>query len=64
MSVFDTPHRPVLSHLEPSRRMFIATGLAGGLALAVQPASAARGPQVPLSKGRGSCWDTPKDSTG
>ena len=40
MSVFDTPYRPVLSHLEPSRRMFIATGLAAGLALAVQPASA------------------------
>ena len=40
MSVFDTPHRRVLPHLEPSRRMFIATGLAGGLTLAVQPPSA------------------------
>ena len=40
MSVFDTPYRRVLPHLEPSRRMFIATGLAGGFALAVQPASA------------------------
>lgn len=38
--MFDHRHLRVLPDLEPSRRVFVATGLASGLALAVQPASA------------------------
>ena len=39
LHMFDHRHLRVLPDLEPSRRVFVATGLASGLALAVQPAS-------------------------
>ena len=40
MSGFDYRRQRGLPELEPSRRVFVATGLASGLALAVHPASA------------------------
>jgi hypothetical protein len=40
MSVIDTRRQRLLPGPEPSRRIFVTTGLASGLALAVQPVSA------------------------
>jgi quinol monooxygenase YgiN len=41
MSAIDARHQGLASDLNPSRRIFVAAGLASGVALAVQPASAA-----------------------
>ena len=41
MNVFEACRQGVARDIHPSRRVFVATGLAGGLALTVQPASAA-----------------------
>jgi quinol monooxygenase YgiN len=41
MSVIETRHQRHLPDLEPSRRIFVTTGLASGVTLALQPVSAA-----------------------